>query len=160
MKHYRFDSCSRRAFTRGIALPTAIFIIVVLAALGAFTINLSGVQQTTTTQALTAARVSLAARSGLEWAVHKAVAPGAAGGAGQPGTCNASTSFSPTGNGLTGTSLAVTCSYSTQSGGGATYHVYYLTSTASYGATGTPDYVERKIEATVCRSAGPTALEC
>lgn len=157
MKHYRFDSCSRRAFTRGIALPTAIFVIVVLAALGAFTINLSGVQQTTTTQALTAARVSLGARSGLEWAVHKAVSPLPAA---QPGTCNASTSFSPTGTGLTGVSLAVTCSYSTQSGGGATYHVYYLTSTASYGTAGTPDYVERKIEATVCRSNGPTALEC
>lgn len=154
MKHRRFNSCGRHALVRGIALPTAIFVIVVLAALGAFTINLSGVQQTTTTQAITAARVSLAARSGLEWAVHRAVATT------QPGTCGASTSFAPAGDGLTGTSLAVTCSYSTQSGGGATYHVYYLTSTASYGTAGTPDYVERKIEATVCRSNGPTALEC
>lgn len=135
-------------------MPTAIFIIVILAALGAFTINLSGVQQTTTTQAITAARVSLAARSGLEWAMHRAVATT------QPGSCAASAAFSPTGNGLNGTSVVVTCDYSTQSGGGATYHVYYLTSTASYGTTGTPDYVERKIEATVCRSAGPTALEC
>ena len=155
MKRHRFDSCGRRALARGIALPTAIFVIVVLAALGAFTINLSGVQQTTTTQALTAARASLAARSGMEWAVHRAVATT------QPGTCNALTSFLPAGDGFTAVSgVAVTCSYSTLVVAGATYHTYYLASTASYGTAGTPDYVERKIEATVCRSTGPTATEC
>ncbi len=157
MKHRRFDTCGRRAFARGIALPIAIFIIVVLAALGAFTINLTGVQQTTTTQAITAARVYLGARSGLEWAVHKAVAPLPAA---QPGTCNASAAFSPAGDGLNGVGVAVTCSYSSLGAGAATYHVYYLASTASFGTAGTPDYVERKLEATVCRSSGPTAVEC
>lgn len=154
MKRPHFHPGGCRRGMRGIALPVAIFIIAVLAALGAYMVSLTGVQQTTTSQAIAAARVSLAARGGLEWAVHRAVATT------QPGTCNALASFSPSGDGLTGTSVAVTCSYSTQGAGARTYHVYYLASTASYGTTGTPDYVERKIEATVCRSDLPTATEC
>lgn len=155
MKPSRFQMSCHRALARGMALPIAIFIIAALAVLGVYMVTVSGVQQTVSSQAIAAARASLAARSGIEWAVHKAVAPTT-----QPGTCNVLTGFSPAGDGLTGASVAVTCSYSTLTVAGATYHTYYLASTASYGTAGTQDYAERKIEATVCRSTGPTATEC
>lgn len=155
MKLRRYQSNCHRAAVCGMALPIAIFIIAALAALGAYVVSISGVQQTVTSQAIAAARASLAARSGMEWAVHRAVATT------QPGTCNAVTSFLPAGDGFTGVSgLAVTCSYSTLTVAGATYHTYYLASTASVGTAGTPDYAERRLEATVCRSTGPTATEC
>lgn len=157
MKRLPSQKACRRAVARGAALPTAIFIIAVLAVLGAYAVSVTGVQQTVSSQAISAARASLAARSGMEWAVHRAVATT------QPGTCNALTSFLPAGDGFTGVSgVAVTCSYSTLTVAGATYHTYYIASTASVGTAGTPDYAERRLEATVCRSVqvAKPATEC
>ena len=58
----------------GFALVTAIFLLVVLAALGAFMVTLSGVHQTTPTPALDATRVYYGAKAGLDWGIQQAVA--------------------------------------------------------------------------------------
>jgi len=52
---------------RGFSVIAAIFLLVVLAALGAFMLTFSTVQQTTGTQDLQGARGYQAARSGVEW---------------------------------------------------------------------------------------------
>lgn len=143
---------------RGAALVTAIFLLVVLAALGAYMVTLSGVQTVTTSQSLQAARAYVGARAGLDWAIHRAVGPAAGSG-----LCAASAAFTPTGNGLTGVSVAVTCSTTpgaTYSRGITSYYIYYLTSAGTYGTAGTPDYVERKLEATVCRSTLGSTIQC
>ena len=57
----------------GLALVNAIFLLVVLAALGAYMVSVGGVQQATTTQALIAARVNLGAKSGLEWSINRVI---------------------------------------------------------------------------------------
>jgi MSHA biogenesis protein MshP len=140
----------------GFAIVTALFLIVVLAAMGAFMMNLSAMQHGTSTLSLTSSRVYYAARSGLEWGTQQTVIP-AAGAA-----CPVSpTTFSPAGPGFIGITVSVTCAYFPFTAGfGDEYHVYRLTSTASFGTLGSADYVERKLTSMVCRSNNPSAEHC
>ncbi len=140
---------------RGVALVSAIFLIVVLAALGAYMLTVSGVQQTTVNRSLVSARTYYAARAGLEWGIHRAVAPPTLGN----GECAASSQFGLTGNGLDNIQVTVECTSNLYTPGDNTY-AYTLTSTAHHGTAGTVDYAERKLEATVCRSANPGTNRC
>ncbi|MBI2313141.1 MAG: pilus assembly protein MshP [Betaproteobacteria bacterium] len=121
---------------RGIALINALFILVVLAMLGAFMASMSTVQQATPGQSASGTRVYHGAKTGLEWGIQRAVAQG---------LCDASTSFTLAEQGLNGVALTVTCA-STAHG---TSSVYYLTSKATVGGLGGPTYAERRMEATV-----------
>jgi MSHA biogenesis protein MshP len=121
-------------------LVGAIFILVVLAAAGAGMVKVGGVQRTTTTYAFLGAHAYQAARSGIEWAVHKAVDSGA---------CVASTTFSLSEGGLNGFDLGVTCTSTTHVESGDSTIVYHFTSTAERGAFGSRGFVHRELEATV-----------
>jgi MSHA biogenesis protein MshP len=134
---------SMRALSAGSALITAIFLIVVLAAIGAAMTSLTTVQQDTANKALLAARVYYGAKAGLEWAVHRTITDAA-----PPANCAASSTFSPAGSGLANVSVTVTCA-SSQHGTGTTSFVYYITSVATTGTLGTLSYAERRMEATV-----------
>ena len=125
----------RRAHS-GFAVVTAIFLLVVLAALGVFMVTLSGVHQATPFQSLNATRVYFGAKAGLDWGIQQAVA--AVG-------CAASTSITPTGNGLNGVTAVVTCTSTAHTGG----TVYLITSTAEHGTFGDLDYARRRMQATV-----------
>ena len=141
---------------RGVALVNAIFLIVALAALGAYMVSIGGVQQATTNQALINARTLIAARAGLDWAIHRAIAPPTAG----TGECSSSTTFGLTGYGLDNIQVTVECVSSLYSP--ATVYIYQITSTARYGTAGSLDYAERKVDATLCRtaSAAPGLNRC
>ena len=56
-------------FQRGFAAITAIFLVVVLAALGGFMLSFSNTQQLTAAQDIRGSRAYWAARSGIEWAM-------------------------------------------------------------------------------------------
>jgi len=137
---------------RGLGIVSAIFLLVALTALGAYMLTLSGVTQTTVDRALLTVRVYSAARSGLEWGIHRAVAP-----ATQPGVCDplVTTTFTPTGSGFTAAiPVTVTCRLSTQIQSNANpAYIYYIISTAAYSSPGTLDHIERKFDVTVCRTA-------
>ena len=120
----------------GFALPTAIFLLVVMAALGVFMVTLSGTHQATPRQSLLAARVYFGAKAGLDWGIQQAIAAS---------NCAASTAFALTGTGLTGVTATVTCASTAHTGG----TVYRITSTAVQGTFGTIDYAQRQMEATV-----------
>ena len=137
---------------RGVALVNAIFLIVALAALGAYMVSISGVQQATANQALINARTLIAARAGLDWGIHRAVAPPTAAA----GECSSSAQFGLTGNGLENIQVTVTCTPNTY---GLVY-IYQVTSTARHGASGSLDYAERKLEATLCRTNSPGTNRC
>lgn len=139
----------------GAALVTAIFLLVVLAALGAYMVTVSGVQQTTVNRALINARTHHAARAGLEWGIHRAVAPPTLG----TGECSSSAQFGLTGYGLDDLQVTVECTLNLYTPGDNAY-VYAITSTARNSSTGTVEYAERKIEATVCRSENSAANRC
>lgn len=117
----------------GFALVSAIFLIVVLAALGAFMVTIGGVQHTTTSQAVLAARAYFGAKAGLEWGIHQAI---------PTGICPAPASFNPAGTGLNGIRVNVTCA-------SPATNVFYIRSTAEFGTFGNADYVQRRLEATV-----------
>ena len=61
---------------KGFLLPAAIFVLVILAALGAYALNITSVQQATSTQDVQGSRAYQAARAGVEWAAYQTLAPG------------------------------------------------------------------------------------
>lgn len=146
--------------TRGFTLVSALFVLVVLAALGATLAQVSLRQQLGSASEIEAARAFQAARAGLEWGAFQALrnpAPPAAAPA-----CFGTTSFAPAG--LTGFTVTVSCTRTPASGtlaDGATALAFFqLVANAcnapSGGAcpgSGTPQptYVERQLVRTVVR---------
>lgn len=147
----------------GFTLISAIFLIVVLAALGAYMVTIGGVQRTTITHTILAARVYFGAKSGLEWAINRAVNTSSACPSGSTCTCftPANPSFAPVGSGLNGINVTISCAYTTHTdnynggGGTSTFNSYYITSTAEYANFGEPDYTRRVLSAAVTNRYGP-----
>jgi MSHA biogenesis protein MshP len=146
--------------TAGFTLVSVIFILVVLAALGAALASISVRQQMGSAAEIDAAQALQAARAGLEWAAFQVLrnpAPPAAA----PG-CFAPTSFSAAG--LASFTITVTCTRTPASGtvsDGATALAFYqlvasacnAPSAGACPATGTPrsTYVERQLTWMVVR---------
>lgn len=151
-----------RGINGGFALVSAIFLLVVLAALGAFMVTLSTVQHITSAQDVQGSRAYQAARAGIEWGVYQVMAPenanyGLTSSFTTQYACPAGASALNTLAGtLAGFNVSVTCARSTYDEGGNRVSVYRLTSTATSGAAGTTTYVERQLSATVstCRKVG------
>ena len=160
-----------RTRPRGFAIVSAIFILVVLGALGAFIVNISTNQQTGSALDIQGVRAYQAARAGIEWGIYQVQAtpaynfsygtPAVAVGSANPNTrlCPASpTSFVPAAPALAGFTVTVTCIATVDLvNGGPT--VYTLQSTAcNRPAAGAcppavpapgADYIERRIEVTL-----------
>lgn len=126
---------------RGFSLVAALFLLVVLGALGAVAVRLTGVQQQTVTLSLQGARAYAAARAGVEWGIYQAL----------NGSCGAA-SLSLSEVGLAGFSVATTCAASTHTEGAATTTVFNVEAFARSGVYGMPDYVSRRVRATVTDS--------
>ena len=124
---------------RGFALVAAIFLIVVLALLGMFIVRISGVQHQTVNIALLGARAFEAARTGIEWGAFQAL---------DSASCT-TTTLNLTEGGLSGFDVDVSCTSSTHTETGDTYNVYLLDVVASAGVYGNPDFVSRRMQATV-----------
>lgn len=135
----------RGVMQRGYAIVTAVFLLVVLAALGGYLAALGGTQHTTTALAVLGARAQFAARSGLEWAVSDIVNNAAGGLNCAPGN----TSFTLSGGATAGFDVTVSCSAQSVTEGSNTYTVYNLRSTATRGSPGDPGFASRSIVATV-----------
>ena len=133
----------RRAVARGFTIVAAIFLLVVLAALGAFVLTISNAQHMTSAQDLQGARAYQAARSGIEWGAYQVV---------RNSSCAASTPISPGGT-LGGINVAVVCTSAgwTYTEAGNSVTLYQITATASQGTLGSASYVERQIQATVAK---------
>ena len=127
---------------QGFALMTAIFLLVVLTALGAAMLTFSSGQHAGITMDIQGSRAYWAARSGLEWGAYKVLV-------GNPGnTCFTS----PSSLAVSGFNVSVSCAANAYDEGGTTIHVYNITSTAHEGsAAGSMGYVERQLQATISR---------
>ena len=123
----------------GFSLVPALFLLVVLAALGVVAVRMSGVQQQTVVLAVQSSRAYAAARSGIDWAAYQALVNG---------SC-ASATLALTEAGLAGFSVDTSCSSSTHTEGPNAVSVYVIEAFAWSGAYGTPDYVSRRIRSTV-----------
>lgn len=127
---------------RGFSLVSAIFLLVVIAALGAFAVTLSTTQQQGAALDVLGARAYHAARAGIDWGAYQIL---------RNNSCVASQPLASLPNTLAGFSVNVGCASTAHSEAGATVTVYQLTSTATQGAATTPDYVERQITATIAQ---------
>lgn len=129
----------------GFVLPTAIFLLVVLAALGSYMVSLSRTSQISSALDIQGGRAYQAARAGIEWAAWQVVDPQNLQAS--PTPCPTS----PTALTLTGTLAAftvnVSCTQTLAADGADTIAIYQVTSTATAGAAGEMDYVERQIQA-------------
>ena len=125
----------------GFSLVLAIFIVVVLAALGVYMVTLSGVQAFTPAFAIQGAQAYQAADSGIEWGIYEAITP--------PGTC--ATFPPPAGKVLTlgDFKVTVTCSATPFSEGGSAFNFYKITALAQTGTYGQPDYISRQVDTKV-----------
>lgn len=148
----------RHKTQRGFSLVTAIFLLVVLAGLGAAMLTFSTAQQQSSTLDILGSRAYQASRAGIEWAAYQVVqASGAAFASGCRGATAAApqtAALSPLAGTLLPFSVSVSCNASSAVENATTLWLYNITSTASGvgGATaGSPDYVERQMTVTIAQ---------
>ncbi len=139
--------------SRGFSLISAIFLLVVIAALGAFAVTLSTTQQQSAALDVLGVRGYQAARAGVEWGAYQ-VLPNTAVPGGFAATCRAGAT-SQVLPALPGTlsvfGVNVGCISTAHSEAAATITVYQLTSTATMGVPATPSYVERQMSVTIAQ---------
>lgn len=126
---------------QGFAIVAAIFLLVILAALGTFMLTVSSGQHMSSTQDLLGSRAYQAARAGIERAVFQT------GGAG----CVPAVFNSLAGD-LANFTVTVACNSTDFDEGGTMIRMWDITSTATAGTTpGSVAYIERQLRATVAR---------
>jgi MSHA biogenesis protein MshP len=144
-----------RQRSRGFALIAAIAILVVLAALGAFIVSVTGLRDQGQALDILGSRALSAARAGIEWNMHKIHVLETA----SPTSfysCPAATNMT-FGGALSAITVTVSCSMVAPTENGDTVRVYQITSTACSVPDGTgacpnpssdsPSYVERQVVA-------------
>lgn len=125
-----------RKIHRGFAAIAAIFLVVVLAALGGYLLSTSNTQQLTSVQDLQGTQAYWAARAGLERGVGDVVA-------------NAACLPSPTNLTIEGFNVEILCTSAAYIDNG-TKTIYQLRATASAGgAVGAVGFIERSVSATL-----------
>jgi MSHA biogenesis protein MshP len=127
---------------RGFSLISAIFLLVVIAALGTFAVTLSTTQQQSAALDVMGSRAYQAARAGIEWGAYQAL---------QNNSCSTSTPLTGLPNTLANFAVTVQCTPTVASEANATVTMYDLKSTATQGTVTKPDYVERQISVTLAK---------
>ncbi len=123
---------------RGFSMVAAIFLLVVLSALGTFMLTFSNTQHIASAQDIQGSRAYWAARAGLAWGIGSISAT--------PTACPASAAPAS----VNGFALTVACSMTPYNESGVDKRVFSLTSTAAAGgAVGSIGHVERSLSATV-----------
>jgi MSHA biogenesis protein MshP len=125
----------------GFAAIAAIFLVVVLAALGGFMVTFSNTQQLTSAQDVKGSRAYWAARAGLEWGVVAMPLT--------PANCIAPVAAPPTP--IDGFTVVINCLRSTYTEGATTISIYSIESIATTGAVGSIGYIERSVSASMER---------
>lgn len=158
------DMTTLPTLQRGFALVTAIFLLVVIAALGAFAVSIFTTQQQSSALDVLGSRAYQASRAGIEWGAYQILQSGVAGGtfaadclAVSPGASQVQALPALEGT-LSVFGVSVACGATAASdviaatGLPGTVTVYRIVSTASgvAGATsGSADYVERQMQVTI-----------
>ena len=144
-----YRGCGRRS---GFALPTAIFLMVILAALGVFIARISLIQTSSSALDALGAGAYQAARAGVEWGAYDSL---------RNANCAASTSLAFAGTALAPFTVTVTCASTAIDELGVTGAIDQITSTACNEPAAGPicpnpsptsaNYAERRITVTVGR---------
>ena len=140
---------------QGFAIVAAIFLLVVLAALGAFMVTFSTVQHTTTAQDLQGVRAYQAARAGTEWGAFQILRNPAASFVSACQTVPVPQTLPALAPTLANFTVTVGCTATQYDEGSRTaaganpLWVYRVTSTATSGVVGQTNYIERQIQVTI-----------
>lgn len=129
---------------QGFAAIAAIFLVVVLAALGGFMLTFSNTQQLTSAQDVQGSRAYWAARYGLEWAIGGVFATAPVPPAVLPlATCPVVAVPAA----IDGFTLTISCTPQAYDEAGVTRTIFNLTSTArtTGGAAGGVGFIERSV---------------
>ena len=119
----------------GFAIVSAIFLLVALAALGAFMVTFSNTQHLTSAQDIQGSRAYWAAKGGIQWAVGR-IALGQ--------SCSGTPAF---GDGFV---VTVVCTPNSYTEGTTLRTIYSVVSKASSGgASGSIAFVEREVQALI-----------
>jgi MSHA biogenesis protein MshP len=144
----------RQSRQRGFSLVSAIFLLVVIAAMGAFAVTLSTNQHQSDAMDVMGKRTYQAARAGIEWGAFQIIQSNVAGTTFAAACQTAAYSSSVT---LSGTvfsnylPVAVTCS-ATSAVEASNVWIYTLTASAATAATvGGSDYFERQLSVTIAQ---------
>ena len=149
---HRLQSVLVRQRARGVSLLTAVFLVVVLAGLAAALARISLVQHTTSAMDMLGVQAYNAARSGLEWGIHRQLRM-------QPPamTCFTSPqSFAMPSNGNLRTfTVTVSCTAKAGNAVGDTTNRWTIVAVACNqplsgacpNASADPDYVQRRVQA-------------
>lgn len=128
---------------RGMALPTALFLLVIMASLSLYLMRISTLQQAGSAQDFLSARAFQAARAGMEWAAYHTQ---------RNATCKSSSGFSPGAN-LAEFTVSVSAIATSHSEAGSSVRLCEVTVTACNqpqggvcpGTSGAPYYAERQL---------------
>ncbi|MCP3675675.1 MAG: pilus assembly protein MshP [Gammaproteobacteria bacterium] len=131
----------------GFSLVAAIFLLIVLGALGTYMVTISTVQQQTLSYSFLSSRAYQAARSGIEWGIYRAL---------NDGNCSSFPPGSPkvinfSDGSLSGFQASISCTLTTHQEKSNSFNVYSLraeseTDSATFGSL---DYVAREIAVTI-----------
>lgn len=166
-----------RCKQRGFSTITAVFLVVVLAALGVFIVSVTGLQQAGETADLQGVRAYQAARAGVEWGAFQVLDPNNTLNAGScaapdmpvcPGGGTTNLAAGALTGSLAGFTVTVNCTRTTATEGNRNIWVYEIVSTACNqpvgagpscpnGGTPAAGYVERRITATLSKCKDATA---
>ncbi len=148
-----FQRALSHARARGVSLLTAVFLLVVLATLSAAIVGVFGTQQSASALDVLGARAEQAARSGLEWGLHRQLRPAT------PSvdcfTAAPVTFALPAGTSLSGFSVTVSCQAVAGNAAANTTNRWTISAVACNqpgsgicpSATPGPDYVQRRVQA-------------
>lgn len=136
-----------RLLESGFVLPTAIFLLVILGALGAYMVSLSRTSHISSALDVQGGRAYQAARAGIEWGAWQVVDPQALQPS--PTPCPASPTVLTLSGTLAAFTVNVSCTRTLTTDGADSVAIYQITSTATAGVAGEVDYVERQIQSTL-----------
>lgn len=155
----------KRRCVQGFAFITALFLLVVLAAFAAFAVGIMANANATSVLALQGARGWEAARAGLEWGSYqiKREPSGGTYGTTTLPNCFASPTALTLPAAMGDFQVSVTCQRYPDSGASPSFHedgrrhmaVFVLTATATSGAAGAADSIERKLEVRIEKCKDP-----
>jgi MSHA biogenesis protein MshP len=152
---------------RGFSIVTAVFLVVVLALLGAFIVSVTGLQSSSSQLDVLGVRAYHAARAGVEWAAFQTLDPNFTLGPAAFAVCPASpTNLTGFAGSLAPFTVTVTCAATPATEGNNNIRSYAVTATACNqpaGGTTCPNpapaagYVERQVQAVFSKCKDPNA---
>ncbi|MBR7800062.1 hypothetical protein [Undibacterium fentianense] len=149
-----FTESKRTARQSGFSLVSAIFLLVIFAALGLFMLSIYSSQRSTANQDVRGVLAYQAAKAGLEWGSYQILSlENAQVVNALYANCNPSMGSPSFAGALSNFSVNVSCVQTSTIEDGNTIRVYTLTSTASAGTAPSNDFVERQMKASIstCR---------